>query len=208
MINTKLTVGRYEDPAVAVAFFRRTAKLHLRARERFIAKMKRRYREPFILDVGCGIGRDVRIFMNRGLKVVGVDGSHQNLRLAHEKLAIPKHNLIQADVKHMPFPDNLFNGLWLVAVLGHFKDPDNQEVLNELARVAQPGALFFGRVRKGDFSGMQERDGTTRFYRHYQKDHLKTLLQNAGMVNIRFRYASGEPNHPAKEWIHVWANIA
>ena len=207
MTDRQLTVGRYDRPTIAKAFYARTANLHLQARDKYIARMKQTFTHPHILDVGCGIGRDVRSFLESGLSAVGVDGAAENLKLAHENLGIPQSLLFQADVTNMPFLENSFNGIWMVAVLGHFEHPDNQQVLNELVRVAKPGALFFSRVRMGNYSGMQERDGTTRFYRHYQPTELKDLMRNAGLENIRFGYAKGEPDHPAKEWIHAWANV-
>jgi len=205
-LDTRITVGRYNTKDIAQRFFDRTIKLRISAERRFINKMKARHPESLVLDVGCGVGKDLARFLRAGLNAVGVDGARELLRLAQQRLQIPPAKLFEADLRSLPFSFGSFDGLWMRAVLGHFPDPENLLVLKEMARVAKPDALLFARIREGDEEGMEEKDGTTRYYKHYRPEKIRELLQQSGFAIDCLRHSRGEIDK-SSSWIHVWAHL-
>ncbi|MFA4843963.1 MAG: class I SAM-dependent methyltransferase [Candidatus Margulisiibacteriota bacterium] len=205
-LDTRFTVGRYDTKIIAKRFFDRTIKLRISAERRFIKKMKARHPGSLVLDVGCGVGKDLARFLRAGLNAVGVDGARELLKLAQQRLQISPAKLFEADLRSLPFSPGTFGGLWMRAVLGHFPYPDNLIVLKEMARVANSDALLFARIREGDREGMEEKDGTTRYYKYYRSDEVRTLLQQAGFAIDCLRYSKGEIDK-SSSWIHIWAHL-
>jgi SAM-dependent methyltransferase len=96
------------------------------------------YRKGVLLDAGCGYGRWVRFFSDRGVRVVGVDLSTDSIELcAREYLGRENVGLIQADVCNLPFPQDHFANIFSFGVLHH--TPDTKAALGCLAEHLTPG---------------------------------------------------------------------
>lgn len=91
------------------------------------------------LEVGCGLGSDLRFFSRSGLKVTGLDYSPENVYLS--KLGLQVFNLsgsvISGDAECLPFPDDSFDLVYSWGCLHHTMD--TQKGINELYRVLRPG---------------------------------------------------------------------
>ncbi len=92
-----------------------------------------------ILDLGCGNGRDLRFFEEKGMHVIGLDISAGQLEIVRQRSEnVP--SLIQADVTHLPFRNSIATGALLVATLHHIPDPGERlAALNEAHRCLIPG---------------------------------------------------------------------
>lgn len=96
-----------------------------------------------LLDVGCGLGDDVRNLARRVSatgRVVGIDGSAVMIAEARHRskgLNLPTEFVI-GDVQHITFPDNSFDGCRAERVFVHLDEP--ALALSEMVRVAKPAA--------------------------------------------------------------------
>lgn len=98
-----------------------------------------------VLELGCGYGRAMGPLADRASLVVGIDTSHESLRLARQMLhGRGDCRLLHMDALRLTFDDDAFdvvvciqNGLSAFGV-------DQQTVVNEAVRVTRPGgrALF------------------------------------------------------------------
>lgn len=92
------------------------------------------------LDVGCGTGRWLRRWAERGLSPVGVDHSPTMLRLAAGRgTAIP---LLAGELQFLPFRDESFDCVSVVTVVQHVPPAHQQEALKEMVRVLRPGGYL------------------------------------------------------------------
>lgn len=90
-----------------------------------------------VLDLGCGDGQFASVVFSKRIEV-GLDPFLPSLREAKGYKAYA--GLVQGPGAEMPFPDAFFATAISNSVLEHI--PDLQPVLNETARVMQPGGLF------------------------------------------------------------------
>ena len=91
------------------------------------------------IEVGIGSGLNIPFYSTAVTQAIGVDLSHEMLRLAHERaghLGIP-FALVQADAEALPFPDAAFDTVAISLALCTIPDP--VEALRELGRVCRPG---------------------------------------------------------------------
>lgn len=92
------------------------------------------------LDLGCGTGIAIPVLVQRGWRVVGVDLSRDQLRVARQRAGKPGAWLVAADASAVPFADGSFDAV--VSVLTH-TDFDNPEAaFAEGARVLRRGGRF------------------------------------------------------------------
>jgi SAM-dependent methyltransferase len=92
--------------------------------------------EGRLLDLGCGGGAFAATLRERGWRVVGVDISEDQLRLARERGV----EVVLADATELPFDDACFDAA--VSVFTHTDMDDFAGAVREVARVLRPGATF------------------------------------------------------------------
>lgn len=96
--------------------------------------------EERVLDVGCGSGSFLKLVLQKGAKVVGLDYSTKTLDLARENLkSFPESNyqLIQADARTLPFEDKSFDWVLAIGLLDYLNE--TSAVLKEISRCLKTG---------------------------------------------------------------------
>lgn len=77
-----------------------------------------------VLDLGCGVGDQAALLVERGARVVGVDMVAEVLDTARAR-ALPGTRFVEADLKNLPDIDSLggpFDGLWSSFTAAYFVD--------------------------------------------------------------------------------------
>jgi len=107
-----------------------------------------RERVPRLLSLGCGAGTDVDLLCQEGFECIGIDCGNRSRSWPKR---LNKHNLLLANGKHLPFPDQSFDGVFCGCVFPHVGvigdsphiAPDyfeqRLELAREMSRVLRPG---------------------------------------------------------------------
>lgn len=97
-----------------------------------------------ILDLGCGAGRHVVYFAERGFEAYGADISETGLKLTKNKLRSKKVEaaIIKSDMRLLPFIDTCFDAAICVQTIYHQKLKEIQETVSEIQRVLKKKGLF------------------------------------------------------------------
>lgn len=106
-----------------------------------------------ILDVGCGTGNHIQFFMERGMKVIGVDVSLPMLRVAQKKLGQP-NVLCLAKAEALPFKTKSFDCVALITTLEFVEDP--LKAIREAIRVSK-NKILLGVLNKYSLVGIWRR---------------------------------------------------
>ena len=130
------------------------------------------------LDIGCGTGRNLPLFMNTCREVRGMD--YTPAMLEHAKREYANHEQVRlmiGDAQALPFCDRSFELVASFKALPHV--PDIERALAEIHRVAKDGATIFTEF----YSPYSFRKLLNRM-KHYTKWHsvqeAKGLLEGAG----------------------------
>lgn len=139
-----------------------------------------------VCDVGCGPGRDVRWFAERGLRAVGVDASLEMLRLPVQRSSLR----VQGDLRRLPFAAETLDGLWCASILLHVLRDEASEVVASFRRVLRKGGLLGITTPVGDAQGWelvpydpkgQQYDREVRrWFSYFQPSELAELMSAAG----------------------------
>jgi len=89
------------------------------------------------LDLGCGTGIAISVVLERGWRVVGVDLSGDQLRVARQRAGTSGARLVVADATALPFTDGAFDAV--VSLLTHTDFDHPEAAFAEAARVLRRG---------------------------------------------------------------------
>jgi SAM-dependent methyltransferase len=127
----------------AVRYAAETVALDLSAlHRRFTAQL---YQGAYILDAGCGSGRDSLAFLQQGYRVHAFDASPEMARLASERLqqVVPVHDF--GDLSDV----SVYDGIWACASLLHVPVAELPAALGCLWRSLKPGGVMYLSFKHG-----------------------------------------------------------
>ena len=103
----------------------------------------------YILDFGCGSGRDIKYFLNQGYRVDAIDGSVELCKAASVYTGI--------DVKHMFFREldevEKYDGIWACASLLHAKKKELPDIFSKMCMATKKNGIIYASFKYGDFEG-------------------------------------------------------
>lgn len=124
-----------------------------------------------ILDVAAGTGRVAIPLARAGYRVVAVDRSEEMLHVLRGKAATERVTAVAASGVSLPFGNRTFDGVLIARLL--YLTPEWQHILIEALRVLAVG----GHLLHEWADGMPSEPSVQ------IKEHLRTLLEEAGVVD-------------------------
>jgi ubiquinone/menaquinone biosynthesis C-methylase UbiE len=99
-----------------------------------------------ILELGCGDGRTLAALGTLPCTLVGLDRARAALALCRPPAGQPAFRLVWGDARCLPFPDQSFDAVLLLHVLGHGLADDRERMAAEAVRVTAAGGRLHLRV--------------------------------------------------------------
>ena len=132
----------------------------------------------YILDAGCGSGRDAAYFKQLGFAVSAFDASKELAHIASQRL--------QQTVTVQQFEQlndhEQYDGIWCCASLLHVSSDTLPSVFCRLQRALKPGAVLYASFKYGD----SEREVNGRRFTDLNEVQLADVLTNtAGLTLIK-----------------------
>jgi ubiquinone/menaquinone biosynthesis C-methylase UbiE len=133
-----------------------------------------------ILDIGCNTGSGMEQIRSRfGCAVIGLD--YPKAWMGKCKVS----GAVRADGHALPFPDSVFDAVFLIHVIGHVESPD--EVISEAYRVLKaggrlailtPNERFVRMMRILDRLRIQRHNPDPTVLRFYRPEDLRLVFRN------------------------------
>lgn len=124
----------------------------------------------YILDFGCGSGRDSKYFIEKGYKVKAIDGSKNMCKLAS--------NYIGQDVQCMKFEElddeNIYDAIWACSSVEHVERELLPEILSKMIRAVKKDGTIFISLKKGD--GYEIKEG--KYYIFVAREEIENIISN------------------------------
>ncbi|MFM8331989.1 MAG: class I SAM-dependent methyltransferase [Candidatus Methylumidiphilus sp.] len=158
---------------------------------------------PFkILDFGCGPGRDLHTFVQRGHVAVGLEGA---ARFAAMARTFSGCEVLRQDFIKLDLPAGYFDGVFANASLFHVPRQELPRVLVELRACLKPGGVLFSSNPRG-----HDEEGWNggRYGAYYCLETWRGLLAAAGFVELGHYYRP--PGLPCAQqpWLaSVWRRV-
>lgn len=128
--------------------------------ERFVEFLNGREFDGLIVDAGCGNGRDVKVFSQNGLDVIGVDNSEEHTELARK--ACPN-----CSFEDMRFENKSVSAIFCINLIHYV---NKEKTLREFKRVLKEGGYLFIHFN----IEIKDKEGNLD-YSHSEEDILKLV---------------------------------
>lgn len=134
-----------------------------------------------IIDIGCGSGRDAKIFNSIGADVLGIDFCSNLIEIA--KLQAPSSEFELMDIEKMNFPASSFDGAWAACSLGHISKIAFPDVLKKIHFILRERGYFYIALKKGLGETLENdvryNGNIKKFWSYFEEHELKNFLQDA-----------------------------
>lgn len=162
--------------------------------DRFTALLDK---EAFILDAGCGSGRDSKFFTNQGFNVTAIDGSSEMCLVASKYTGL-EVECIRFD--EMEF-NSRFDGIWACASLLHIEKRELPDILCRFYKALKPGGIMYASFKYGN----KEEHRLGRFFSDYNMDEVKKIFLSGGLFKLEecFETEDFRPDYKEKPWVNI-----
>jgi SAM-dependent methyltransferase len=153
-----------------------------------------------ILDLGCGPGRDLRWFRDRGHEAVGLDGAERFVAMARRHSGC---EVLHQDFLALSLPAEHFDGVFANAALFHVPRQQLPRVLRDLWSTLRPaGILFASNPRGQNEEGWNEE----RYGSYHDLASWRRFVTEAGFTEIAHYYRPPGRPRAQQPWLAtVWA---
>ncbi len=155
-----------------------------------------------ILDLGCGPGRDLKAFADRGHVAIGVEGSARfaGMARAHSGCEVWLQDFLGLDL-----PAGRFDGIFANAALFHVPGQELPRVLGELrAALKARGVLFTSNPRGHDEEGWNQ----GRYGAYWDLATWRGYLVGAGYAELEHYYRPAGLPRAQQPWLaSVWRRV-
>ena len=187
------TLHYYED--YADEFYKSTVDVSFETvQTRFLEKLKK---GSYILDFGCGSGRDAKFFLEQGYLVDAMDGSSELCKLASQYTGI--------EVKHMLFQEleevDKYDGIWACSSILHLPITELEEVIRKMVVALKDNGIIYTSFKYGTFAG--ERNG--RYFTDMTEETFAELLEGIEDIGIEEQWITSDvrPGRGEEKWLNL-----
>ena len=162
--------------------------------QRFLSRLKK---GAFILDFGCGSGRDTRYFLEQGYQVEAIDGSEEMCRLAARYTGV--------GVRHMLFQElsekENYDGIWACSSILHLPLQELAGVMSRMAVALKEKGIIYTSFKYGSFSG--QRNG--RFFTDMTEDSFAEFMQKTEGLETEEQWITSDvrPERGEEKWLNL-----
>lgn len=187
------TLGYYDSHADE--FYKSTVNVEFATmQERFLAKLQK---GSYILDFGCGSGRDTKYFHEQGYQVDAVDGSRELCRLASEYTGTEVRNMFFQELSEV----DKYDGIWACSSILHLSVDELTEVMRKMTVALKEHGIIYTSFKYGTFAG--ERNG--RFFTDMTEETFADFLSGVDGLEIEEQWTTSDvrPGRGEEKWLNL-----
>lgn len=148
-----------------------------------------------ILDLGCGIGRDINYF-KYNYDVEGLDGSSELVRIARANTDKKVYNIFYKD---MTFKEN-YDGIWALAALVHLRETEIISTLIKISNSLKSGGVLYTSFKHGIFEGYM--DG--RYFTYLTEERFYNILDKVPDLEVKeVFYSKDRMGRNNTSWMNI-----
>ena len=187
------TLGYYDNHAEE--FCKNTVNVEFTAtQDCFLSKLEK---GSYILDFGCGSGRDTKYFLKQGYRVDAVDGSKELCKMASEYTGIEVRNMFFQELSE----EHKYDGIWACSSILHLPAADLAEVMRRMAAALKEHGIVYTSFKYGTFEG--ERNG--RYFTDMTEETFAEFLGKIEDLKVEEQWTTfdARPGRGDEKWLNL-----
>ena len=193
MVDIDKTLKYYNENAQSFASGTVSVKF-TEVQDKFLEKLNP---DAYILDFGCGAGRDTKYFLSRGYQIDAIDGSEQLCRIASKYTGIKVRQMLFQELDEK----EKYDGIWACASILHLPKKQLREVLENMYAALKSEGWIYTSFKYGKFEG--ERNG--RYFTDFTTDTFKEFIHDMHNLQIEEHWITGDvrPGRGEEKWLNL-----
>lgn len=164
--------------------------------EKFLSRLPKK---AYILDFGCGSGRDSKYFIDNGYKVKAIDGSIEMCKLASK--------YIKQEVDCMRFDElddiNIYDGIWACSSILHIEKENLSSILTKMINALKVNGVIYTSFKIGE--GYEVKEG--KYYNYLTKEEMELILNTISKNVKMIDYFETLPSTKRNAKGTIWGNF-
>lgn len=153
--------------------------------------------KAYILDFGCGAGRDTKAFIDKGFKVDATDGSKELCVIASRNTGIKVRQMLFEELSEI----EKYDGIWACASILHLPKERLKIVFNKMIKALKPGGYIYASFKFGEFEG----ERNERYFTDFTFESLAGFMEHFPELNEVKKWKSKDvrPGRENEMWLNV-----
>ena len=162
--------------------------------DRFLNKLNAR---DYILDFGCGSGRDTKYFLEKGYYVDATDGSSELRKIASDYTGVIVKQMLFEDLNEV----EKYDAIWACSSILHLPKKALRDVFYKIATALKDNGILYTSFKYGDFEG--ERSG--RYFTDFTLEKFREYLLDIPEFVIEEYWITGDvrPGRSDEKWLNL-----
>jgi cyclopropane fatty-acyl-phospholipid synthase-like methyltransferase len=151
----------------------------------------------YILDLGCGSGRDSKYFIENGYRVKAIDGSEEICKIASKYIGQKVECRLFSDISEK----DTYDAVWACASLLHIPEKEMSRILELLYHSLKPGGIIYMSFKYGK----EERIKNNRYFNDYDEEKFRNMIKRIGNYKIleTFLTSDARKDRQGEKWLNV-----
>lgn len=153
--------------------------------------------DSWILDFGCGSGRDTKYFLEKGFHVDAVDGSEELCKIASRYTGTEVRQMLFSELDAV----DQYDGIWACASILHLPKREQKSVLRKMAAALKVDGVIYTSFKCGEFEG--ERNG--RFFTDFTVETFTDYIQGIERLQVEECWITDDvrPGRGEEKWLNL-----
>ncbi len=153
--------------------------------------------KAYILDFGCGSGRDTKSFVDKGYNVDAIDGSVEMCNIASVYTGI--------NVRHVYFNElnetNKYDGVWACSSILHLPYNDLRSVMKKIFTALKEEGILYASFKYGEYEGFR----SGRYFTDMNEIKIHNLLSETELFDIAKLWVTNDvrPGRSDEKWLNM-----
>lgn len=151
----------------------------------------------YILDFGCGSGRDAKAFLDMGYRVDAVDGSDKLCEMASDNTGITVRKMLFSELDEC----EKYDGIWACASILHLPKEELKSVFGKMLRAVKNGGYIYTSLKYGEFEGYRNE----RYFTDFTEDSFSEFISDISGIRIVEKWITSDvrPGRSDEKWLNL-----
>lgn len=153
--------------------------------------------QGYILDFGCGSGRDIKYFLSQNFKVDAIDGSEELCRIASDYTGIKVKKMLFQELDEI----EKYDGIWACSSILHLTQNELKTVFGKMVKALKRDGIIYTSFKYGNFAG----ERNERYFIDFTEEKFNKFVHNIENAKLKEEWITCDvrPGRGEEKWLNL-----